>query len=106
MQRGASMTTTIRRGVLIAVAAIGVAACTGRRETALGNETAARSLSADLLVRFTKSADAGNRAVMAVTDEASTSSAREAEGANRAPAAGVRPVFRRVPNVELGLLTS
>lgn len=39
----------------------------------------ARQLSADLLVQFIKAADAGNRAVMAVTDEMSTSFAREAE---------------------------
>ena len=41
----------------------------------------ARDLSADLLVQFTKAADAANRAVMADTDEASIAFAREAEQA-------------------------
>lgn len=41
----------------------------------------ARRLSADLLVQFLKSVDAGNRAVMAETDEASTAFAREARRA-------------------------
>ena len=41
----------------------------------------ARDLSADLLIQFTKAADAANRAVMADTDEASIAFAREAEQA-------------------------
>ena len=41
----------------------------------------ARHLSADLLVQFTKAADAANRAVMADTDEASIAFAHEAEKA-------------------------
>jgi hypothetical protein len=41
----------------------------------------ARDLSADLLIQFTKAADAANRAVMADTDEASITFAREAEQA-------------------------
>jgi hypothetical protein len=41
----------------------------------------ARDLSADLLVQFTKAADAANRAVMADTDEASIAFAHEAEQA-------------------------
>jgi hypothetical protein len=41
----------------------------------------ARHLSADLLVQFTKAADAANRAVMADADEASLAFAREAEQA-------------------------
>jgi hypothetical protein len=41
----------------------------------------ARDLSADLLIQFTKAADAANRAVMADTDEASLAFAREAEQA-------------------------
>jgi hypothetical protein len=39
----------------------------------------ARRLSADLLVQFTKASDAGNRAVMADTDEGSVAFVREAE---------------------------
>ena len=44
----------------------------------------ARRLSADLLVQFTKAADAGNRAVMADTDEGSVAFVREAERAQLA----------------------
>ena len=49
--------------------------------TALDRVSQARHLSADLLVQFTKAADAANRAVMADTDEASVAFAREAEQA-------------------------
>jgi molybdopterin synthase sulfur carrier subunit len=49
--------------------------------TALDRLSQARHLSADLLVQFTKAADAANRAVMADTDEASVAFAREAEQA-------------------------
>ena len=69
---------------LIAVVAMAVAGCAGRLETALGQLSEARSLSADLLVQFTKSADAGNRAVMADTDDASKAFAGEADDAMQA----------------------
>ena len=49
--------------------------------TALDRVSQARHISADLLVQFTKAADAANRAVMADTDEASVAFAREAEQA-------------------------
>ena len=78
------MNTMIRRGVVIAVAAMAAAGCAGRLDTAIEKLLEARALSADLLVQFTRSADAGNRAVMAVTDEASSAFAREAEGAMQA----------------------
>jgi len=78
------MYTTIRRGVLISVAALAVASCTGSLETTLAKLLEARALSADLLVQFTRSADAGNRAVMAVTDDASSAFAGEAEAAMQA----------------------
>jgi hypothetical protein len=78
------MNTTIRSGVFMAVVATAIAGCTGRFETALEKLSDARSLSADLLVQFTKSADAGNRAVIAVTDEASSTYARESESAMQA----------------------
>ena len=48
---------------------------------ALEQVSQARHLSADLLIQFTKAADAANRAVMADTDEASLAFAREAEQA-------------------------
>lgn len=44
----------------------------------------ARQVSAELLVQFTKAADASNKAVMADTDEASVAFAREAEQAKQA----------------------
>ena len=56
----------------------------GLRNVPMANLTRlveARRLAADALVQFTKSADAGNRAVMADTDEASTVFAREAQEA-------------------------
>ncbi len=46
--------------------------------------TEARRLAADLLVQFTKAADAANRAVMADTDDASVAFAREADQATQA----------------------
>ena len=49
--------------------------------SALERVSQARHLSADLLVQFTKAADAANRAVMADTDEASIAFAREAKQA-------------------------
>ena len=52
--------------------------------SALDRLVEARRLSADMLVHFTKAADAGNRAVMADTDEASVAFAREAEQATEA----------------------
>jgi len=44
----------------------------------------ARQVSAELLVQFTKAADASNKAVMADTDEASVAFARDAEQAKQA----------------------
>jgi hypothetical protein len=49
--------------------------------SALERVSEAQHVSADLLVQFTKAADAANRAVMADTDEASVAFAREAEQA-------------------------
>ena len=49
--------------------------------TVLEQLSEARRLAADLLVHFTKAADAANRAVMADTDETSLAFAREAEQA-------------------------
>jgi hypothetical protein len=68
----------------IAIIAVTASSCSGRLETSLARLSEARRLSSDLLVSFTKAADAGNRAVMADTDEASIASAREAEEAMEA----------------------
>jgi len=64
--------------VLVMVAAIG---CRDFPITNLQRLVEAQRLAADTLVQFTKSADAGNRAVMADTDEASAAFAREANDA-------------------------
>ena len=48
------------------------------------NRVEARRLASNLRVQFSKAADASNRAVMAVTDEASSAAAREAEQATQA----------------------
>lgn len=52
--------------------------------SALERLTEARHHSAELLVQFTKAADAANKAVMADTDEASITFSREAEEAKQA----------------------
>ena len=44
----------------------------------------ARRLSADLLIEFTRAADAANRAVMADTDALSTANVKDAEAAKQA----------------------
>lgn len=74
-----------RTGCWIAIVMIGAA--TGRIDaplTVLERLSEARRLAADLLVQFTKAADAANRAVMADTDEASVAFARESEQATQA----------------------
>jgi hypothetical protein len=64
--------------------AMGVAAGCGDVNAALEKESQARQLAANLLVEFTKAADAANRAVMAETDDASIAFAKEAELATKA----------------------
>jgi hypothetical protein len=59
-----------------------VPCCVSSPETTVERLAEARRLSSDLLVQFTKAADAANRAVMADTDEASREFAREAEAAS------------------------
>jgi len=65
---------------IITVGALAAGGCDVN--SALERISEARRLSADLLVQFTKAADAANRAVMADTDAASVAAAREAEQAN------------------------
>jgi hypothetical protein len=65
-------------GLVWVVAVVG---CSGR--PMLLENVWARAAAADLHVAFTKAADAGNRAVMADTDEASKASAEEAAVATR-----------------------
>lgn len=73
-----------RLGVIIMIGAAALTARCGDVNAALGQLSEARRLSADLLVEFTKAADAANRAVMADTDELSIADAQEAETAKQA----------------------
>jgi len=63
--------------------AAGLTARCGDVNAALGQLSEARRLSADLLIEFTKAADAANRAVMADTDAMSMADAHDAEVAKR-----------------------
>ncbi len=74
--------TIVRRIASIAIAGVATIGCDVN--AALERVSEARHRSADLLVQFTKAADASNRAVMADTDEASVAFAREAEQAKQA----------------------
>jgi methyl-accepting chemotaxis protein len=72
------------RAIVIVAVAAGLTARCGDVNAALGQLAEARRLSADLLVEFTKAADAANRAVMADTDAMSVSDAQEARTARQA----------------------
>jgi hypothetical protein len=67
---------------LAAILVVGAASC--HWETAFERIQEARRLTADLLVQFIKASDAGNRAVMADTDEVSMEFARETSQATEA----------------------
>ena len=63
----------------------------------------ARRLTADLLVQFTKGADASNRAVMAYSDEGTAAAAREAEAAMQAVQANLlalQPILQKLGYAE------
>jgi hypothetical protein len=68
-------------GCMLAIAASVASGCVDAPITQFEELLEARRLAADLHVQFTKSSDAGNRAVMADTDEASVEFRREAEEA-------------------------
>ncbi len=75
------------RTIAAAVVALTVSASYGCRDSSLANINQlieARRLASDALVQLSKSVDAGNRAVMADTDDASTAFARESEDAKAA----------------------
>jgi hypothetical protein len=61
-----------------AVTAGPAAGCRNGAKLALTEQLEARNLASSLRVQFTQAADASNRAVMAVTDEASSAAAHEA----------------------------
>ena len=65
-------------------ASLAIAAACGDVNGALQRLSDARQAAADLRVEFTKDVDAGNRAVMADTDDASQAFAREADQARQA----------------------
>lgn len=66
------------------ILAAGLTARCGDVNKAVGQLAEARRLSADLLIEFTKAADAANRAVMADTDAMSIADAHDAELAKQA----------------------
>jgi hypothetical protein len=74
----------MRRWIVAASLMGSAVACVKPADTVLQQLMDARRLSADLLVQFTRTDDASNRAVMADTDEASIAFAREAEQATQA----------------------
>jgi hypothetical protein len=63
---------------LLGITAAATGACGSGSHLALTEQLEARKLGSSLRVQFTKAADASNRAVMAVTDDASSAAAREA----------------------------
>src|SRR4051812_26232926 len=78
------MRLPLQTGRLILLTAAGLSAvivggCGEDVNAVLAKASQARQIAADLLVDFTKAADAANRAVMAETDEASVTFAHEAE---------------------------
>ncbi len=73
----------VARCAMVAIVALTGAHCASDLRTSLERLSEARRLSGDLLVQFTKAADAGNRAVMADTDAASTAFAGEAAQATQ-----------------------
>jgi len=70
------------RIAILAIAAIVAVGCDVN--SALERLSQARHLSAELLVQFSKAADAANKAVMADTDEAPVAYPRDAEQAKQA----------------------
>jgi hypothetical protein len=77
--------------------------CTAPLETSLQRLVEARQRSADLVVHFTAAADAGNRAVMADTDQSSIAFAREASQATEAAekdADALAPMFEALGYAE------
>jgi hypothetical protein len=74
--------TTIGSAAAAWLAAITVSAC-GGSAAVLNQQAEAHRLSADLRVQFARASEASDRAVMADTDEASSSAAHEAEQATK-----------------------
>src|SRR5437867_2717572 len=78
-------TTRATAGFCFVAITVGTAAgCGNGSRLVLTEQVEARRLASSLRVQFSKAADASNRAVMAITDEASSAAAREAEQATQA----------------------
>jgi negative regulator of replication initiation len=76
-------------------------------DTPLDQLSEARRVSAELLIQFTKAADAANRAVMADTDQASIAFAKEAAASTTAVQTSVeklRPLLQQLDYAEEGRL--
>jgi uncharacterized protein HemX len=79
---------------LVAVTAWTAAGCGNGSTLVLTEQVEARRLASNLRVQFTKAAEASNRAVMEVTDEASSAAAREAGQATQAVERDVETLHR------------
>src|SRR5262245_45102705 len=95
----------VRRDVttVIAIVVAGLTVRCGDVNAALRELAEARRLSADVLIEFTKAADAANRAVMSDTDEQSIADAREADAAKQLVDRDVdalRPMLRELGYIE------
>jgi hypothetical protein len=77
------MPTAGRLGIVAVAVALAASGC-GDVNAALAQLSEARHLASDLLVEFTRAADASNRAVMAESDALSVTFAHEAEQAKQA----------------------
>lgn len=105
------MRPTLQIGRAIVLAAVCLSAfaagCGEDVNTVLERASQARQLATDLLVDFTRASDAANRAVMAETDEASVSFAKEAGGATDAvqkDAGALGPILQSLGYADEGRL--
>src|SRR6476620_4159198 len=98
----------MRRPLVAALVLGAAAACIDSPQAALTEMMESRRLGSELLVQFTKAADASNRAVMVDTDEASTAFANEARQATAAVQKNVESLRAILNNLgftpEAGLL--
>jgi hypothetical protein len=78
----------------VALSVVTTAGCGSGPRLVLTEQVEARRLGSSLRVQLTRAADASNRAVMAVTDEASSAAAREAEQATQAVERDVEALAR------------
>ena len=89
-----STTRTTVEFCVVAITLGTAAGCGDGSRLVLTQHVEARRLASDLRVQFSKAADASNRAVMAVTDEASRAAAGEAEQATQSAERDVEALQR------------